>query len=663
MARVEGGAVIIDTDWPGIKNQIDTRNLNFKYEEDSTAYEIFAIDGQYFYKTVIYKSGQAPQNQATYDTWRAEFEADYKNRVTDFNSTQPYYLTTIDGYSVVLKDGQAPTANDGYGVAVIGYDGSNYRMMKSDTSGRPVMVGAGTAGTPTGGVITIQGHASGTPIPISGSITADNASVGTNDAAIPTSSTLIAGSDGTNLRSLRVFDIDTGGGQQWVLGVGLRKSAGGGSVEAGTASDPIRIDPTGTTTQPVSGTVTANQGGSWTVAATQSGTWTVQPGNTANTTPWLITINQGGNSATVTASNALKVDGSAVTQPVSGTVTANAGTGNFTVVQSTAANLRAQTASESATGSAIPAIASLSAGSDGTNLRSLFVDTSGRLIVIGGAANGAAVAGNPILIAGSDGTNARSIRTATDGTVRIDPTGTTTQPVSDAGASLTVDTTQLPAALVGGRLDSNIGAWLGSTAPTVSQKTMANSVPVVIASDQSIIPVTSTDTTKPTFYATFDRITMTASKYIATLFNTSSTRKVVVQRIWVFDWQLAAITGNEVDFGLYRISARTTGSSVTINAEDTNDSLSAGITADTNSTAVTQVHLIKRIMYNGEEINFDNGNVLNNQAFDIFALKYERRLGQRGITLRQNQGVSLQFISGDPDGSVSVIIEFTDEAA
>lgn len=58
----------------------------------------------------------------------------------------------------------------------------------------------------------------------------------------------------------------------------------------------------------------------------QSGTWTVQPGNTANTTPWLTTINQGGNSALVSASNALKVDGSAVTQPISGTVTANAGT-------------------------------------------------------------------------------------------------------------------------------------------------------------------------------------------------------------------------------------------------------------------------------------------------------------------------------------------------
>ena len=57
------------------------------------------------------------------------------------------------------------------------------------------------------------------------------------------------------------------------------------------------------------------------VTATQSGSWTVQPGNTANTTPWLATLSQGGNAALVTASGALKMDGSAVTQPVSGTVT------------------------------------------------------------------------------------------------------------------------------------------------------------------------------------------------------------------------------------------------------------------------------------------------------------------------------------------------------
>ncbi len=247
--------------------------------------------------------------------------------------------------------------------------GSNHYASKD---GYITIRGAGTPGTPVGGVLTIQGHVSGTPIPISGNITASNASVSDNDLAIPLFSNLIGGSDGTNLRSLRVFDVDSGAGTQWVLGVGLRKAAGGGSVEFGTSSDPIRIDPTGTTTQPVSGTVTANQGGSWTVA----------------------------------------------------------GTGNFTVVQSTASNLRAQLSSESTYGNPIPPTALLAGGSDGTNLRPFFTDSSGRQIVIGAAADGAAATGNPVLIGGSDGTNARTIRTATDGTVRVDPTGTTTQPVS-----------------------------------------------------------------------------------------------------------------------------------------------------------------------------------------------------------------------------------------
>jgi hypothetical protein len=63
-------------------------------------------------------------------------------------------------------------------------------------------------------------------------------------------------------------------------------------------------------TQPVSGTFwQATQPVSGTIAATQSGTWTVQPGNTANTTAW-------------------KVDGSAVTQPVSGTVSTNVNAGS-----------------------------------------------------------------------------------------------------------------------------------------------------------------------------------------------------------------------------------------------------------------------------------------------------------------------------------------------
>lgn len=43
-------------------------------------------------------------------------------------------------------------------------------------------------------------------------------------------------------------------------------------------------------------------------------------------------------------------------------------------------------------------------------------------------------------------------------------------------------------------IQSAISTWLGSSAPTVGQKTMANSLPVAIASDQSAVPVSGTVT-------------------------------------------------------------------------------------------------------------------------------------------------------------------------
>ena len=43
----------------------------------------------------------------------------------------------------------------------------------------------------------------------------------------------------------------------------------------------------------------ASDNTAFTVNAAQSGTWTVQPGNTANTTPWLFAIDQTGNNNAV----------------------------------------------------------------------------------------------------------------------------------------------------------------------------------------------------------------------------------------------------------------------------------------------------------------------------------------------------------------------------
>lgn len=112
------------------------------------------------------------------------------------------------------------------------------------------------------------------------------------------------------------------------------------SIQGEAGMVAVKVDGSGVT-QPISGSVAvtnfpATQPVSGTVAATQSGTWTVQPGNTANTTAW-------------------KVDGSGVTQPISGTITANAGTGTFTVGQATGTNLHTVVDSGSVTVSNFPA--------------------------------------------------------------------------------------------------------------------------------------------------------------------------------------------------------------------------------------------------------------------------------------------------------------------
>ena len=98
--------------------------------------------------------------------------------------------------------------------------------------------------------------------------------------------------------------------------------------------------------------------------------------------------------------------------------------------------------------------------------------------------------GQPGFIAlGSDGTNTRYLRTASDGTVRVDPTGTTTQPIS--AASLPLPAGAATEATLATLLTQ---AGFEARVNTLGQKTMANSTPVVISSDQSAIPASQSGT-------------------------------------------------------------------------------------------------------------------------------------------------------------------------
>jgi hypothetical protein len=57
----------------------------------------------------------------------------------------------------------------------------------------------------------------------------------------PGIATAVGFNDGANMQGARVFDVDTGAGLQYVLGVNIRQSGSGGSVEAGIAANPFYV--------------------------------------------------------------------------------------------------------------------------------------------------------------------------------------------------------------------------------------------------------------------------------------------------------------------------------------------------------------------------------------------------------------------------------------
>lgn len=239
------------------------------------------------------------------------------------------------------------------------------------------------------------------------------------------------GTDTANVTAAGALQCDGSGVTQPVSGT-LTCNAGSGTL---SVSGPLTDSQLRATPVPVSGTVTVTDGAGSLNTIVDSGTLTCNAGsgtfgadtelpaaaalgdNTANPTvpgagvflhAWdgsnWDRLQTGGASG-----GALKVDGSAVTQPVSGTVTVTDGAGALNVIvdsgttavtQATASNLNAE--------------------------------------VQGEAADGAAVSGNPVLIAGQDGTNAQSIKTDSTGSVQVDIESAPTLTVSDGAGSLNV---------------------------------------------------------------------------------------------------------------------------------------------------------------------------------------------------------------------------------
>lgn len=230
---------------------------------------------------------------------------------------------------------------------------------------------------------------SGVTQPVSGTVTA-NAGTGT-----------------FNIQQSNITtDYDTGAGTQTMTMFGVALPASGGAVAGGTSSNPLRIDPTGTTTQPVSGTVTANAG---------SGTFNIQSNASVN-------VNQ--------------IAGSSVATAATGIMKVGLTDGTGTAITSTSNAIDVNIKSGGGSGFSVTDEAAWTAGT------SAFVPT-------GGVFNDSAAA----LTSGQEGTARLTNNRAIHVNLR----------------------------------DASANQLLGS-------KTSANSIPVVVASDQGAIPASQSGT-------------------------------------------------------------------------------------------------------------------------------------------------------------------------
>jgi hypothetical protein len=244
-------------------------------------------------------------------------------------------------------------------------------------------------------------------------------------AAAPSQTTPVGMTDGYNVQVPKLFDLDSGAGTDFNQGVSIRLPSSGGSVAGGTAEAPIRTDPTGTTTQPVSAASLPLPAG-----AAQDSTLT---GGTQRSK-----ITDGTNNAALSGSAPTGTEQGLIVRNIpSGTQTVS---GTITAAQSAAANLNAT--------------------------------------VVG---------------SGSAGTPASGVITVQG------ISGGTTIPVS-------TDSLPLP---TGASTESTLSTLSGKFG-SLGQKAMTGSAPVVIASDQSAIPISgsitatnasigSNGTTAPTF--------------------------------------------------------------------------------------------------------------------------------------------------------------------
>lgn len=304
-------------------------------------------------------------------------------------------LFNSDGYELVVKDGESLPANNA-AFLLAGSDGSDSHYISLDSEGRKLVAGAGVAGTPEGGVLSVQGVSGGQDLSVNISnfsadlsIVQDNASellasvggLGAAGSATVGNPVRLGASDGTDSKDL----LSDSSGKLIVTG-----AADSGSALAGA---PVRV-------------------------AVTDGADTLDL--LSDSSGRLISVGAAADGSAVAGAPVL-LGGSDETD----TRTLSTDTAGRLIYVGAAAD-----------GVALAGNPVRLGASDGSITRDVLSDDQGRLLMVGAAAAGSAPEGFPLLAGGWDGTNVQVFKLDSNGVLQVNPTKANSAVITTAAVSL-----------------------------------------------------------------------------------------------------------------------------------------------------------------------------------------------------------------------------------
>lgn len=492
------------------------------------------------------------------------------------------------------------------------------------------------------------------PVPVSGSLSASGSTItivamNGNTTPIPVSGNISATQNGS-------YTVTPGTGSWAVTGA----NSGSYTVTPGTG--------TWNTLANIAGSVTVTPGtGTW--SASQSGTWTVQPGNTANTTPWLVTANGSTIAVTGLASAALATESTLASLNAKVT-TVNTGAIAFASPQPVT---QSGAWTSSVSGSTVVVY-----NGAGTSLNVAVTNTpsfsqSGSFTVTPGTGVFSTAMQGSLTVTPGTGTfpvsGTVNIGAQTGGALATTSTSTVITGSLPAGTNNIgdVDVLSLPALPAGSNNIGavNLAAQIGGALNVVSTNTA-----VVNPAGQSLMVITTaTLTTSATaniasfvFVAT---VSATTNGIQVGFFNRDATKIIKIQRLWATGTSQATITGVQTILQLKRVTALTKGGTVFISssAYDSADQGNLDVDIEISTGAVSPTYL------GGTTTRVDGNCVINmdetaaaNSDYDGCVLYDYTGPPSKPLTLRQNQGfIIVQGPLASAAGTYAISGYFTQE--